>query len=426
MSIRILLMTTASTALAACATPGPPSVTPLSYEEAFAFESALLARESSAPKPPEKLFIQPANKVEACKLPTTQDQLDRSNFRVYWDGQCKDGYAFGLGRDIAISDTHHYDEITVHNGTGDNWSAARIFYDYVNSGVGYVLGGAQFPANTALAERMDNSIKGFSAQQTLSVRDDVGNVFSIQASSFSPERVYSLSQNFGTIVYSFEDLSAVPTSDPYAPIFTAGVVDPKLNAPLIIAGKLADGSVRHVKNVGGEYEETLLPDSYVNHLMSKYREILTVTSAAGAQLQEVQQIEREYLFKACNGKSSVEGLDDATYTKICTWREQFREPYAIASANYQQQLETLRQQAATADQQRQIQQQIYLQQQILQQQQNQQAWNQLKQTTEELQQQTQRTLDGVTGWRAPQVQQPTISNSERVVCNTVGSITICR
>ena len=108
-------------ALAACAT-GPQAIT---YEEASAFERSLLARETAPPERPELLFVQPVNKTESCKLPTSQGQLDRPNFRAFWDGECKDGFAFGLGRDIAISDTHHVEEITIHDGTGDNWSQPK-------------------------------------------------------------------------------------------------------------------------------------------------------------------------------------------------------------------------------------------------------------------------------------------------------------
>jgi hypothetical protein len=219
----------------------------------------------------------------------------------------------------------------------------------------------------------------------------------------------------------------VPTTDPNPAIFTAEVVDPQSSMARGFGfGRVASGSIYHVKIENGAYENISLPDAYINHLWAKYQAILTASSAANAKLQQAQQIEREYLFKACDGKSGIDGLDNATYTKICTWREQFREPYAIAAANYQRQLETLRQQAATADQQRQIQQQIALQQQMLRQQQDQQVWNRLNQTSQQLQQQTDQILGGITNRQAPQVQQPTTSNGEVVVCNSVGSIVICR
>ena len=108
--------------LTGCANSANPSSLPsLTYEEASAFERSLLAREPVAPQKHDNLYTQPVNKKEACKLPSSQDQLNRPNFRAYWDGECKNGYASGLGRDISISDTHHYEEITIHDGRGGSY-----------------------------------------------------------------------------------------------------------------------------------------------------------------------------------------------------------------------------------------------------------------------------------------------------------------
>jgi len=427
MSIRKLLPLVAFAAVLAYATSAQTNAKAISYDDALAFERSLLARDLAAAERPEKRFIQPHNKVEECKLPTTQDQLDRSNFRAYWDGDCKAGFAYGLGRDIAISDTHHIEEITIHDGTGDNWSQPRVLYDYVHKQVGYQMGGSVFPANTSLTETMDDSIKGFNAHQVLSVVDDAGDTFIIQSSAFEPETIYLLIEQHASIGFKFTDLSSEAASEADAMTFSAFAIDPQTGVSGNVGVALySDGSARHVRVVNGEPELVKLPEAYIDHLLSKYQKILTMTSSANASLQAAQQIEREYLYKACNGKSSVSGLDDDTYTKICTWRDQFKEPYAHASMNYQHKLDSMRQRAATAEQQRQIQQQIALQQQMLQQQQDQQVWNNLAQTTQQLERQTQQRLNGLSRGQGLQVQPIAPPGGNKVVCNTIGSITTCR
>lgn len=429
MNLKKLIPLAAFAALVSCATPGQHASQPrvLGYEEASAFERSLLARESTPPEEPKVLYIQPINKNEACKLPTSQGQLDRPNLRAYWDGECKNGFAFGLGRDIAISDTHHAEEITIHDGSGYNWSQPHVCYDYVNNMMVYIVGGSRFPAATAFAEEMDNSVSGFNADYTLSVIDESGKKLALQTSAFHPQRIYLNTRTDDSIVYRFTDNSAAPVTDQNAATFTIEIVDPKSNATGGAAiAHYANGSVQHFKVVNGRPELVSLPTDYADHLLSKYQEVLNATSRATANLQRAQQIEREYLFKACNGKSSINGLDNAAYTKICTWRDQFKEPYAIASANYQKQLESLKQQAATAEQQRQIQQQISLQQQLLQQQRNQQAWHEVNQASQQLQQSTQQIMQGVNSWQAPQVRPITPLGGNRVVCHTIGSITTCR
>lgn len=420
-----LILLTTYILLTGCAN-GPKT---LSYADASAFERALLAQKTTTTEVPERLYVQPANKKEACKLPTTQDQLDRPNFRAYWDGECKNGFAFGLGRDIAISDTHHLEEITIHDGTGNNWSQPSVNYDYVNNLIGYSVGGSTFPAGTKLSEKMDNSVSGFNAYHQLRVVDEHGNIFVVYSSAFHPQRTYLNTRIDGAISYRFTDYSAKPLVDQTAPVFTVETIDPKNNISGGVAiARYADGSVRHFKINNGTKELVSLPAKYTSHLSEKYQEILNATSQASTNLQKAQQIEREYLFKACNGKGSVEGLDMATYMKICTWREQFKEPYAIASANYQKTLENMKQQAATAEQQRQIQQQIALQQQVLAQQQSQQAWNALGQVGRDLQQSGQQMLQSINNSPVPQVQPLTLSplGGNKVVCTTIGSITTCR
>ena len=134
MKMRKLSYLVSIASVVACATSAYAGSKPkaINYQEASEFERSLLARPAAAPPPPEKLYVQPANKTEPCKLPTTRDQLERPNFRAYWDGECRNGFAFGLGRDIAMSDTHHVEEITIHDGTGGDWSAPRVDYDFVN------------------------------------------------------------------------------------------------------------------------------------------------------------------------------------------------------------------------------------------------------------------------------------------------------
>jgi hypothetical protein len=428
MRMKTILPISAFAILAGYAAPAQPASRPktISYKEASAFELALLARGSSVPQAPPKLYKQADNKAEPCKLPTTQDQLDRPNFREYWDGECRNGFAFGLGRDIAISDTHHAEEITVHDGTGDHWSKPRVDYDYVNNIVQYGVGGAGYPAQISYSERMISSIGGFDIDRTISVVDELGKVFLVRSFAFNPQRVFLNSRTDGTIAYRFTDTSA-QVADQNAVTFEATIVDPQTNVPGGVAMlRYGSGAIRHLRILDGKSDIITLPATYTDHLWSKYQEVASVTSRATAQLQRAEQIEREYLFKACNGKSGIKGLANSVYTKICTWRDQFKAPYALASANYQRQLESLRQRAATAEQERQIQLQMAMQQRMLQDQRDQQSWNQINQASQQLQQQSQQILQNMQNWRAPQVQPIVPPNGNKILCQTVGITTSCR
>ncbi len=55
---------------------------------------------------PQVKWIQPNNKKEDCKIYVgvnpEDDKTTKSGYSLYWDGECKKGYASGLGREIEI------------------------------------------------------------------------------------------------------------------------------------------------------------------------------------------------------------------------------------------------------------------------------------------------------------------------------------
>lgn len=104
-----------------------------------------------------------------------------------------------------MSDTHHLEEITIHDGTGGTWSGPHVGYDFVNGEVTYMVGGSQSPAGTTLNEKMENSINGFSVSQTLSVVDDQGNYYSIKSAAFNSIRLFLLRQKQGDLAFKFSD-----------------------------------------------------------------------------------------------------------------------------------------------------------------------------------------------------------------------------
>lgn len=434
-SVNKLSLLTFACLLCSYASPSfaAPKPKAMSFKEATAFEAALLSRPAATPRQPERLFVQPVNKTESCKLPTTSEQITRSNFRAYWDGDCRNGYAYGLGRDIAISDTHHVEEITIHGGSADDYSGPSVVVDYVNNQIVYSVRGDQFPATTTMVQRMETSVGGFNVAQTLVVNDGQGRAYVARVSPFDAKRDFFLSEGNGTLVYRFIDNTAQPPVNLNVPAFLMEAMDPrtKIDNGIGVAS-FPNGIVRHMKMVEGQPEAISLAPEYVNHLMRKNQELGAALIQAQSDLQRAQQIEREYLYKACNGKSYIRGLDNSQYTAICTWRDQFKAPYAAASERYQNQLAAQRRQVADAEQQRQAQQQIDNQQAMMRAQQNQQELAMMNQTNREIEQQSQQLrqqsqqfLQTMQTWQ-PYVQPLTPLGGNRVVCNTVGITTICR
>lgn len=409
-----------------------PKARAIDYDEASAFERSLQARDVPSPQMPKGiLYTQPVNKKEPCKLPTTQDQLARSNFRTYWDGQCKDGYAYGLGRDIAISDTHHVEEITTHNGSGNNSNAPRVLYDFVNNKVAYTAPENKFPQASWFQEHIFNSENQFRVLYKLGVTDESGNSLVTEYSPLNTGRMFLNDRR--NVVYKIVDNSAMPVIDAAAVIFTAEIIDPQTKkAGGVAIVRHGNGQVRHVKLTGALKEDVLLPAEYTAHLKEKYSEILNAQAAAHSSLERARRIEREYLYMACNGKHEINGLDKQTATKICTWRDQFKAPYKHALEKYALELERLKHDAESAKQQHATQQQIAQERERLQQQQVQQGLQQgvnaLGQMGQQMQFMGQQMLQNSMNQPAPQVDFTpwTPSGSNQIRCINTGSITNCR
>lgn len=412
---------------ASCATTGA-GIRTMSYEEAAGFENSLIARGRQTIEQPEPLFTQPANKQEPCKIPTTKSQIERKNFRAYWDGDCKDGFAFGFGRDIAISDTHHLEEITIHAGNGEfNANKPFALYDFVNNKTTYGVLGEKHPESSFMHQTITNDSSHFTTQFNLGVTDENGNQFLLTASPFDPRKLYINHQ--GSVGYRLTDFTGAPGAS-NQPSRAIEILD----AHTGVAGgvrivQFRNGTIEHQKlDSGGQVvERAVIPQEYVKHLLAKISETQEALATANARIQKAQQMEREYLYMACNGKHTIKGLDTAIATKICSWRDQFKDPYEKALANYQQQIEQWRQQAAAQEQQL-AQQRVY-QAQLVQQQAiaNQQAWqninNALQSTSNQINQQNQQTQN-LMNFQMPQVQPITPPGGNRVICSTLSNGTV--
>lgn len=408
-----------------------PKARAIDYEEASAFERSLQASTPPAPQEPIKLYTQPVNKKEPCKLPTTQDQLEHSNFRAYWDGQCKNGYAFGLGRDIAISDMHHVEEITRHDGTGEMSSSPRIDYDFVNKIIAYVTPGGRYPSSSWFSEQVQISETNFFVKYTLGVTDESGHTLATEYSPLSPLRVYINDRR--NVIYKFSDNSAMPAINASAVTFTAEIIDPNTKVPGgVVIVRHANGQVRHLKISGASPEAVTLPTEYVSNLTDKLGRIKNLMSSTQSNVDFARQMEREYLYMACNGRHVIDGLDSNTATKICSWRSQFKELYEKSLEKYTQNMEQLKKQAETAAQQRLAQQQLDVQQRQLQQQQTQQELQQianaLGQFGQQMQSSGQNMLNGAVNQPTPQVNfSPLIPQGKnRITCFNSGQFTNCR
>lgn len=420
----IITFVAGAVCVSGCSTPNyaAPVGRTLNEREAAAFELALRAKAGPTVFESVPLFVQPANKSEPCKLPTTKDQLERSHFRAFWDGQCKNGFAFGLGRDIGISDTHHVEQITVHNGTGTERGPA-VTYDFVNNRVAYRVPTGKFPAATMYSEQVVDSPSGFFVTETIGAVDESGASVALQTSPLAVQRM--IFNQTGNVLYRFTDNTAFPGNDASIVKFSAEMVDPATSA----AGGVAivhygSGHIRHVKLGGPTPESVVLPPDYAAAFLQKANAVYVALPIAKANLERARQMEREYIYLACNGKHTIDGLDATKATKICTWRAQFQPRLNSAVSAFDQKLDQLRKNAQLAAEQRYAQQQA---QQQYNQQQLQAFAGGLADMGQQMRAAGQQSLNAVTpAMAAPTVVPLGTKSSNTVLCMQSGNFVTCR
>jgi hypothetical protein len=216
----------------------------------------------------------------------------------------------------------------------------------------------------------------------------------------------------------------MPVVNGSAANFTVEILDPKTQtAGGVGIARYGNGQVRHFMMKGTPPEMITLPAEYLSHLNEKYIAVLNAQKAVNTSVDQAKKIEREYLYMACNGKYTIDGLNKETSNKICSWRDQFKEPYEKALAKYKNDLEQMKQRAETAEQQRLLQEQIQIKQRQIA---VQESINAMGQMGQQMQNSSDQMLQSIMSQPPPQVIPMTPLGGNRVNCVTVGSVTNCR
>ena len=304
-------------------------------------------------------WIQPENKAEPCLLMANEQFKAEPNARAFWDGKCKDGYADGFGRDIAISDYSHMEEITTYqNGAIHNQYS--FFRDYVNN-ITYRLFKHDENKASGSMEFVSDTVQGFNIDVRTG-RFDWGSFDSayVDTSPFSPLKMYTNTIQ-GKVSHILQDrsnavdgvksqtLSQDAQSGMYGGItkfvMKNGTVQSEQITPT--------GTV--IVSVPSEYWTEI--DGYISDSYTAANDGLKAHNGAAA-------IETRYKHKVCSSDDVIvpEGLTQKQYTAICNYEAKFSDKYqsTMAKATEQYNAQLVQQ----TEQQRYQQEQLNKQQQL--------------------------------------------------------------
>jgi hypothetical protein len=249
-------------------------------------------------------WLQPVNKEEACLLIFWANDGEKwwggPNEKILWDGECRDGYAYGLGREFYEGSGGLISTLVEYKGG----RAPPVNYYQANyDGNYYTLGekaGVRFEIyQTSPISYAAMRFSGSSGENSYVVIDN------IHGDSYAIKKFVSGYK----VVFSGYGHPASPLKSKVAVL--------KDGVPVkYVIDSFRNGVVNHA-DVSGTPKLVKLPENYLDFLGMTYREILFNVERGQAVAQEADLAINRYKRRVCAGDVVFEGIDSKIYGKIC-------------------------------------------------------------------------------------------------------------
>lgn len=329
------------------------------YEENYLNEYNTILQNSPKKK---TTYIQPSNKKEPCKVwfGYTEDNqwFKEESYKIFWDGECKNGYADGLGREIE------------KNTLMDKWGLAiykdgKPTYYIVND----VLRNDTF-------EGVDDQNQQISYGVHTQITEKMGDVdvVNVAVAYNKREQVALLSRTSPFWNGSYVLVKTYPNFD-YVYQNYQNNDEAKLDFEFFLTDKKnkngwALGKPRNQNVVSGEYvmnkfNRVDLPSTYNNQADEIIKEIGEAQQKAYQAQEQAQLVKKQYMKKICKDSVKVGFMDNDDYKLICNNYQKEKELFTKINDKLErltkEKIARLEQQRYTAQQQKEEQ---YRQQQL--------------------------------------------------------------
>lgn len=348
------------------------------YEKDYLAEFENLKK--TYPRPKLK-FIQPKNKKETCKIavPDGEDDPTKdSSYKIFWDGECKDGYAFGLGREIEKANMKDAWQIGIYvRGIATGYLVGKdLLHGHLYEGEGNY-----YSSRHAVLRSVEESNGEIS----------VGYIIGKSDSPFEPQLAVLTSPFWNnTVQYhkkypNFEYLYRDLRNNDQIPIdFSFFLLNEKGEKHGWGFEKSKNGPLVKGEYVNDQRKQLELPQEYMQKADAIIKEIDEAKNKALDAQRNALLVKKQYLKKICRDSVKVTFMDNSEYKEICEEKDELElrakidrklanlEKEKAASLQKQQQEQSQQKQNVQMNQQQAYQQQqLELQRQQLAQQQKQ-------------------------------------------------------
>ncbi len=259
-------------------------------------------------------WVQPTNKKEPCRIhsvaPEPWWEL-KENF-LFWDGDCKDGYAFGIGREFATQGGELASWLVNYKEPGKP-ATYHLTTHYDRNYVEFK--GAAPPRYVTLAYQMNETPTEGAFMTRKSMVD------------LSENRVYHQIHVAGTD--EVRRVMVLPNQNSYITSLQADSVSTKNSWWTASNGQAVGYSVgawktesgvtaRHAQSEPNQsVKEVRLPETYLRHLTDVDTQIQQNLGIADMLLRESFVVVNIYKRRVCQGQVSVDFVNPEIYGRIC-------------------------------------------------------------------------------------------------------------
>ncbi|MFA7354923.1 MAG: hypothetical protein WCZ70_09930, partial [Sulfurimonadaceae bacterium] len=275
---------------------------------------------------PSFKWVQPKNKKEECKIYVginpNDDKTIKSGYSLLWDGECKDGFAYGLGREIENTMLENLQQIGFYeNGKAVDYC---VVFDPINNWE--VNGECSYDFN-----RPDHYVKTLINEKNGDLQ--ISYEFGIKASRNNAQMIMKTYPFYNQIDYlkvypNFSYVIADKTRDEFDDkSYIFGIKDHK-NGQLngfgfqkSKAGYMSSGEV-----IGGRIVRAVeLPESYINRGNAIFSEIKNEANIALNAQRKALNIKEKYKNQICKDSIKIDFMDNDEYKAICKEDEKIAE-----------------------------------------------------------------------------------------------------
>lgn len=265
-------------------------------------------------------YTQPDNKKVACKIPTIRHPAFKDvEHKVYWDGNCKNGYGVDLGR-IIIKGVYDHAELIIDLPQSGFIPLEYLYWyrNYTENLTEYGIDLTTGESNVA-REKINKTPFFINSSLEASTGDGV-----YQFEKYIDANGLFFSINYLNPLFGYRQII---NEDPTYPIAYELKTTNHQTRKIMGVSKavLKNGTVLTYLPSGTNVS---VPRWYFNIMETKLERVPNYVSSASNYVEKAGKLYEIYVQKSCNNTNSTNGIESNLFHKICSYGAQFNDDIA--------------------------------------------------------------------------------------------------